>query len=51
MYVNRCIIEDGKVVREEKLFEKSGRIRDIVQAPDGFIYVSIEHEGIFRITQ
>jgi len=48
-YLDRVVIENNKVVKEEKLLENMGRIRTIKQAPDGFIYVAIEQLGIVRI--
>jgi len=41
-YLNRIELEQpfrGKVVREHKLLEGAGRIRDVRQGPDGLIYV------------
>ncbi|NNE30076.1 MAG: PQQ-dependent sugar dehydrogenase [Saprospiraceae bacterium] len=51
MYLQRVVLDGDKVVREEKLFEKSGRLRDVRQAPDGFLYISVEQEGIFKIVK
>jgi glucose/arabinose dehydrogenase len=48
-YLNRVIIENNEVIREEKLLEDLGRVRTILEAPDGFIYVAIEQLGIVRI--
>jgi glucose/arabinose dehydrogenase len=49
-YLNRCVIEDNIVVKEEKLMEDMvGKVRNVRQAPDGYLYVSIEQLGIVRI--
>jgi glucose/arabinose dehydrogenase len=48
-YLDRCVIKDGKVVKEEKLLEGIGRIRTIKQAPDGYIYVGVESLGIIKL--
>jgi len=48
-YLNRCVLENNKVVKEEKLLEGLGRVRCVLEAPDGYIYVAIEHKGIVRI--
>lgn len=48
-YLNRCVVENNKVIEEEKLLEDMGRVRTILQAPDGFIYVAIEQLGIVKI--
>ena len=48
-YLNRIVLDGEKVVKEEKLLENMGRIRNVRQGPDGYIYVSIEQFGIVRI--
>lgn len=41
---------DGKTVTgRERLLEGIGRVRDVVQGPDGFIYVSVEGKGIVKL--
>jgi len=48
-YLERLILENEKVIKREKLFEDIGRVRDVVQAPDGSIYIAIEGKGIYKI--
>ncbi|GAA4290485.1 PQQ-dependent sugar dehydrogenase [Aestuariibaculum suncheonense] len=48
-YLERLILENNKVVKREKLFESIGRVRDVRQAPDGYIYLSVEGKGIYKI--
>ncbi len=48
-YLNRVVLENGKVIEEEKLLEDLGRSRTVRQAPDGYIYVAVEDLGIVRI--
>jgi glucose/arabinose dehydrogenase len=49
-YLAKCVIENNKVVNETKLLAGIGRIRNVKQAPDGSIYVSVEGPGrIIRI--
>jgi glucose/arabinose dehydrogenase len=48
-YLNRCVIENNKVVEEEKLIEDLGRVRSVKQGPDGYIYVGVENVGIVKI--
>ncbi|MBA3853121.1 MAG: hypothetical protein C0503_01825 [Gemmatimonas sp.] len=38
----RLKVEEGRVVEEEQLVSRRGRIRDVRQGPDGFIYLAIE---------
>lgn len=49
-YLNLVSLENGKVVKEEKLIEDLGRVRTVKIGPDGYIYVSIEQLGIVRLT-
>ena len=48
-YLERLILKNNRVIKREKLFENIGRVRNVIQAPDGFIYVAIEGKGIFKI--
>jgi len=41
--------EDDKVTGEQKLINNMGRVRDVRMAPDGYLYVSVEGEGIVRL--
>ncbi|KAB1067711.1 PQQ-dependent sugar dehydrogenase [Tamlana haliotis] len=48
-YLEHLILENNKVVKREKLFEDIGRLRNVVQAPDGFLYIAVESKGIYKI--
>ena len=48
-YLNLVSLDNGKVVKEEKLMEGMGRVRTVKVAPDGYIYVSVEQLGIVRL--
>jgi aldose sugar dehydrogenase len=48
-YLNRCILKNNKVIKEEKLIAGSGRVRSVKQGPDGYIYVGVEYVGIVKI--
>ncbi|MEZ4829046.1 MAG: PQQ-dependent sugar dehydrogenase [Bacteroidia bacterium] len=49
-YLNRCIIQNDKVVGEEQLMKNIGRLRNVKQGPDGFIYIAVENPGyVFRL--
>lgn len=50
-YLEKLEINEGKVVKREKLLENLGRIRNVIEGPDGYIYVSIENKGILRFKQ
>ncbi|MBX2841390.1 MAG: PQQ-dependent sugar dehydrogenase [Flammeovirgaceae bacterium] len=45
-YLNRVELENGKVVKEEKLIDQIGRVRAVEQAPDGYIYAALESPGL-----
>jgi len=50
-YLNRTIVEDNKVVKEEILFKNIGRVRDVRMGSDGYIYIAVETPGIiYRLT-
>ncbi|HEA31201.1 MAG TPA: PQQ-dependent sugar dehydrogenase [Leeuwenhoekiella sp.] len=48
-YLEADYLENGKVTKREKLLDGLGRIRDVNEAPDGFIYVSVEGKGIVKL--
>lgn len=48
-YLEKLEIKEGKVINREKLLENLGRVRNVIQGPDGFIYVSIENKGILKL--
>lgn len=49
-YLQRCRIEAGKIVKQEKVLAGIGRIREIEISPDGFIYVAKELPGyVFKL--
>ncbi len=47
----RCVVKDNKVTEETELLTGYGRVRNVIQGPDGNIYVSVEGPGrILRIS-
>lgn len=49
-YLARCIINNNKVTYQEKLLANLGRVRSVIEGPDGYIYVGIENFGIIKLT-
>ncbi|MFN2457499.1 MAG: PQQ-dependent sugar dehydrogenase [Chitinophagaceae bacterium] len=50
-HVARLEVKNKRIVNEEKLLKKIGRVRAVSQSPDGFIYVLTEGPGMFlRLT-
>ena len=49
-YLARLVFENGQIVREEKLLEDIGRLRDVKMGKDGYVYVTVEEPGrVLRI--
>jgi len=48
-YIERIELKNDRVISRTKIAENLGRPRDIKQGPDGYIYVSIEGKGVFKI--
>lgn len=48
-YLERLVLENGHVVKREKLFEDIGRVRNVLEATDGNIYIAVEEKGILKI--
>ncbi len=48
-YIERLVIEGNKVVKREIILKDLGRVRNVRQGPDGYIYAAIEGEGIVKI--
>lgn len=48
-YLERLELKGNKVVHREKLMPDIGRVRDVRQAPDGYIYVAVEGKGIYKL--
>ncbi|MGC1632275.1 MAG: PQQ-dependent sugar dehydrogenase [Gelidibacter sp.] len=48
-YMDKVVLDDENVVREERLLDGLGRVRTILQGPDGYIYVGIENLGIVKL--
>jgi len=40
--IDRLTVEDGTVVASETILQDMGRVRDVREGPDGFIYVALE---------
>jgi aldose sugar dehydrogenase len=47
----RMVIDGERIVQRETLLEGLGRIRDIETAPDGLVYLLIEHAAGSRIVR
>ena len=50
-YLHQCIIENGKIVKENKLFEEIGRVRSIELDNYKNIYIGVENLGIIKLIE
>ena len=41
--------DENGVTKREKIFPGIGRVRDVNLGPDGYVYISVEAIGIFRV--
>ena len=48
-YLERLEFDNSGIITREKLFPRIGRVRDVNLSPDGYVYISVEGEGIFKI--
>lgn len=48
-YIAHLDVEGNDILGETKLVEGVGRVRDVVQAPDGYIYLTAEGDGVYRL--
>ena len=43
------ITKDNKVIKRQKIATDIGRVRNVIQGNDGYIYFAVEQKGIFKI--
>ncbi|MCH1518317.1 MAG: PQQ-dependent sugar dehydrogenase [Flavobacteriaceae bacterium] len=48
-YLERLVLEDNEVIKREKVLDSIGRIRNVEQGPDGYLYIGVEGKGILKI--
>jgi len=48
-YLERLEMNETKVIKREKLMSGVGRVRDVKEGPNGFIYVAVEGKGIYKL--
>lgn len=49
LYLEHLVLDGKKITKREKLLEGIGRVRNVIQGPDGFIYVGVEGKGIVKL--
>ena len=50
-YLEHLVIKKGKVVKREKILNEIGRIRNVKEGPDGYLYIGVEGKGILKVIQ
>ena len=48
-YLERLELENNQVVKREKVLDSIGRVRNVEEGPDGYLYVGVEGKGILKI--
>jgi len=49
-HLNRLTIKDGKVMNEERILNGMGwRVRNVIQGPDGYLYIGVDGGMILKI--
>lgn len=48
-YLEHLTLDGKTVTARERILPGIGRVRDVVQGPDGFIYLSVEGKGIVKL--
>ena len=48
-YLERLEFDNSGIIMREKPFPRIGRVRDVNLSPNGYVYISVEGEGIFKI--
>ncbi len=48
-YLELLKLKDNKVITRQKIATDIGRVRNVIQGQDGYIYFAVEQKGIFRI--
>lgn len=49
-YLVHATVEGDKIISQEKIAEGIGRVRNVEQGPDGFLYVGVEGKGLYRLS-
>lgn len=48
-YLELVKLKENAVIERQKIATDIGRVRNVAQGPDGFIYIAVEGKGIFKI--
>ena len=48
-YLERLVIKDKKVIKREKILDQIGRVRNVKEGPDGYLYIGVDGKGILKV--
>lgn len=48
-YLEHLVLDGIKISKREKILDGVGRLRDVRQGPDGYIYMAVEGKGIVKL--
>ena len=48
-YLERLVIRDKKVIKREKILDEIGRVRNVKEGPDGYLYIGVDGKGILKV--
>ena len=48
-YLERLVIKDKKVIKREKILDEIGRVRNVKEGPDGYLYLGVDGKGILKV--
>ena len=48
-YLERLVLKNNRVIERHKVLDSIGRVRNVKQGPDGYLYVGVEGKGILKI--
>jgi len=50
-HLEHLVLDGKKINKREKLVEKVGRVREVVEGPDGNIYLGVEGKGVLKLVK
>ena len=48
-YLERLVMKDKKVIKREKILDEIGRVRNVKEGPDGYLYLGVDGKGILKV--
>ncbi len=48
-YLERLVVKNKKVIKREKILDEIGRVRNVKEGPDGYLYIGVDGKGILKV--